>query len=372
VLAQTQSIQAIEPLEMLYNGTIFHAEPIAQRVLRLERLLHLPDMPNASMDYRLARLQQAYQAGAADPEAQGKAIDAYNLGVEQGANGDLNGAIASYRQAIEYQPSMIQAYNNLAAIYEQIARYDEALETYQHALDVAPQIPMLYRNIGVVYQKKGKVCEALTAFEHYMSLTTEPDPTIASIVQEFRSRLKNRSNTQDYVAEATTGSNGLRLLWPESLRPIPVYVELQTPDQATFLPLVRDGWEAWTKATDGRLVFREVSRPEQAKIRIYLLRKPIVNPYSNVGHAQYHVDDALDDLRSLTVKITVDTGLPDDAIPMDYKREQVRRLVVHEMGHAIGLWGHSNDPADVMHTHPIVSDLSPRDIRTVKMLYSVH
>ena len=45
---------------------------------------------------------------------------------------------------------------------------------------------------------------------------------------------------------------------------------------------------------------------------------------------------------------------------------------LHELGHAFGLWGHSDDPADAMAAVPgavPVRVLSPRDRATLEWLY---
>lgn len=45
--------------------------------------------------------------------------------------------------------------------------------------------------------------------------------------------------------------------------------------------------------------------------------------------------------------------------------------ISHEMGHALGIWGHSDNPSDIMyyaHTRDI-PNISPRDINTLKKVY---
>ena len=53
--------------------------------------------------------------------------------------------------------------------------------------------------------------------------------------------------------------------------------------------------------------------------------------------------------------------------------EAIQATALHELGHAFGLWGHSDDPADAMAVSPgsrPILKLSPRDRATVRWLYA--
>jgi hypothetical protein len=43
----------------------------------------------------------------------------------------------------------------------------------------------------------------------------------------------------------------------------------------------------------------------------------------------------------------------------------------HELGHAIGIFAHSPDAADIMYSDPVVSELSPRDRATAERAYHI-
>lgn len=53
----------------------------------------------------------------------------------------------------------------------------------------------------------------------------------------------------------------------------------------------------------------------------------------------------------------------------EWQAGQFKLLVLHEIGHALGIFGHSNNPNDIMYTLKGAPSLSPRDINTVNILY---
>ena len=291
--------------------------------------------------------------------------------------GQQERAIEAYKKAIALNPTLIPAYNNLGTLLEQLERYEKAIQVYKQALDVTPTSALLHRNIGVVYQKMQNMPAALEAYRDYMRLTKNPDPDIKTMIEHYDQQHQAASSSPDYLHLATQGSRGRRLIWPSDQMPIPVQIDID-PDQTPFLKSVEEALKAWRFATDDRITFKHVGKlHHNIGILIRFKDGPLTHPSQEVGHAKYSlvtptngggISSALGKSR-LHVDVTLNTGEREAPIPLDYRVAHVKRLAMHELGHGLGLWGHSSDPADIMFSRPMSSHLSARDIRTIRSLY---
>jgi tetratricopeptide (TPR) repeat protein len=102
----------------------------------------------------------------------------YNLGIALSDQGDPEGAIAHYRQAIELRPSYAEAHYNLGRLLVQKGQVDEALTHYQEALEINPADAEAHNNLGATLFASGRVDEAIA---HYRkALAIQPDYADAS------------------------------------------------------------------------------------------------------------------------------------------------------------------------------------------------
>jgi tetratricopeptide (TPR) repeat protein len=102
----------------------------------------------------------------------------YNLGIALNDQGDADGAIAHYRQAIELRPSYAEAHYNLGRLLVQKGQLDEAIGHYEKALDINPTDAEAHNNLGATLFANGRVDEAIAQYRK--ALAIQPDYADAS------------------------------------------------------------------------------------------------------------------------------------------------------------------------------------------------
>ncbi len=115
----------------------------------------------------MAALLAASQAWAAEA---GTAQDYLVKGNEQFKAGNLDPAIADYTKALELDPKLAWAYNNLGAIFVQKDDFDHAIPAYDKALEIDPKQPQFYNNRGGAYLQIGHNDEAIADFNRALEL----------------------------------------------------------------------------------------------------------------------------------------------------------------------------------------------------------
>lgn len=81
-------------------------------------------------------------------------------------------AEAAYRRAVQYDPSLSNAFTNLGNLLFKRGRLAEAEECYARALRVDPEQPEAFYNLGFLLYDRGEVQRAIDNFER--ALATDP------------------------------------------------------------------------------------------------------------------------------------------------------------------------------------------------------
>jgi tetratricopeptide (TPR) repeat protein len=94
----------------------------------------------------------------------------YNLGIALNEQGDTDGAIAHYRQALELWPGYAEAHYNLGRLLVQKDQLDEAITHYEKALEINPADAEAHNNLGAALFASGRVEEAIAHYRKALAV----------------------------------------------------------------------------------------------------------------------------------------------------------------------------------------------------------
>lgn len=172
----------------------------------------------------------------------------------------------------------------------------------------------------------------------------------------------------DYFDRIQTTSLGY-LIWTKF--PIAVYLEKSANNSEKWLQIVRQGMQEWSVY----LPLQEIDEKEKADIIIDRSPPPLdakINPETGLfdipparsAQTRYKFYLSQDNPPILNYRMTIklSPGQNDRAI---------LSAIRHEMGHALGIWGHSLFPTDALYFSQVRDSpsISPRDINTLKKIY---
>lgn len=169
--------------------------------------------------------------------------------------------------------------------------------------------------------------------------------------------------------------------------PIPVYIYPSPEPQYTQYCIA--GFENWESRSDGLVRFVQVNDPDRARIKV-IWNHLGTGPDGNQGMLGAHTVMKWNERDSSKLKLMalVPMSLPGtskyvvppqiievnlDVIASRAPEKRpllLRNIVTHELGHALGLIGHSPHNADMMFADTDeYSRISQRDLNTLKRLY---
>jgi predicted Zn-dependent protease len=192
---------------------------------------------------------------------------------------------------------------------------------------------------------------------------------LASVGCASGDRRPDGPNYVKYVSFEMPGNEDVLLRWSKRHMPLAVYLARPDPnhfeDPDALFDVVRDGIVDWENAAGpGIPSFEFVDDQGDADIPIQW-ETDLAGAWF-IGHCVYDIDVMT---RRFGVAHIVVTGKVREGVDAD--PDQVYATMLHEVGHALGLGGHSPDPADVMYRHgtSLQSELTERDRETLRLLY---
>ncbi len=131
--------------------------------------------------------------------------------------------------------------------------------------------------------------------------------------------------------------------------------------------LMKQAFARWSQATDDKIVFRYVSSPDDAQITVEFVKD--ASKTSKMERAAGVTYPRTIGNRLVSAKIQIADNAPNGAA---FRKDAVYRIMVHEIGHAIGIFQHSSDPMSIMYyaKGSRYQDIKPEDLKVLAKIYS--
>ncbi len=299
----------------------------------------------------LSTILLAFPAVAADREA---AKASYQQGNDLFDNFRFAEAAAAYGRAIEQDPKFLEAYFNHALAYEMVDRGKAVLEWHRFA-DLAANVPEFADQLG----------QADARIQALGMLPVYPEGLQVSHYV---------SSASDYYAEIAVDSE------LNTWNSFPIKVMIGSVPNADWAQGAREAFKIWK----GMFPLELSADSDEADI--------LFDWESGTGE-NGHAGEEQDWVKFRRVG-DAPTGRKVAYISVDLSRQwskdEMRAIVLHEMGHALGIKGHSDSKSDIMYWQmqdksrqvyiprvmfpiawkSLVSKPSQRDLNTLIRLYN--
>lgn len=276
--------------------------------------------------------------------------DAYSDGVSLYKAKNYTGAAQKLQTALKANPTADGVFY-LGMTYTHMNQFDAARDAFDHVLQMVPPNSDLAANA-----------------RNNINYVTKQQITLASSSSKATQVLNaslSRSSKDNYLTYIVF--HGKVIHFSTNRMPLKIFISdgRGVPGWSSEMKqAVTYAMRTWQAATHSRVYFSQVYNENNADIVVHW-RKNFsdgilgVSPLQTVGDSIVQSD------------VNLATFYPDSNASIPF--EDLKGIAVHELGHAIGLRGHSPNPDDIMYFSKTrqQSTLSQRDINTIGMLYKL-
>lgn len=192
-------------------------------------------------------------------------------------------------------------------------------------------------------------------------------------INKFRINIK-RAYGKNYISDAIPGGDVVR--WNLSDLPITYFLQDDGATPSNYINIVENSFQQWQRASNNLITFSRTNNKDKANIIISFIDRPQSDYKTNLSQ-EYNVGLAspvIENNKLCQMKIEL---LKKNNLGGYFTPRAFSTVVLHEIGHSLGIWGHSINRNNIMFysadrdmgTYQVF--ISQEDINTLKLLYSL-
>jgi len=275
--------------------------------------------------------------------------------------------------------SALYNYNKAKALFD-AKQYEQSLPYFERSL-FADNKGILARFYYVLALSKSNPSYSVQKKLYEMSespIIDEASKYAKSQVVSLKYKLLEGIDN-NYIYNASLGNDILR--WDIRSFPLKIYIEKVSDIPNYYYSEIDKALNEWVKYTNF-VKFSKVETPDNANIVIKF--KNIPNDLCNAGVCKYVTAYTEPDVnKDKVLKQMVLTIYKTNPLKKHFSKDEIFNTALHEIGHTLGIMGHSDNPNDIMYAIkdnlvPIEQynfignhTLSKSDIRTLVLLYRI-
>ena len=285
-------------------------------------------------------------------------------------------------QAVALAPKSAGIHCNLGLAYQNSGNMPKALDEFKTALELNPHMPEATLNLAGCYQSIGANADAIRWYTTYLSEKNIEEAQRKQIndiivaLQSANQKPFSDPKSEDYLANITAEGT---YRWAKEKLPIRVFIQNAEivngksvgGFKQSFRTALLSAFDDWCHASGDRIKYQIVPDKEHADIYCTFTSDPLEvtenGTLSERGSAKIIVKGS--QIERATLKILTRPILEEGVLSDD----ETKKACLHEVGHVLGLQGHSTNNHDVMFftvdTATVWPVLSRRDKATIVRLY---
>ncbi|AGY56424.1 PDZ domain-containing protein [Gloeobacter kilaueensis] len=332
--------------------------------VRLEQNARLPVVPSATPVASLPLPPPPVVPTTTNPAL---AVRLFNQGVAAAGEKQWQRAADLWAASLTAQPSR-QGREALGLAYGQLGREqlaidqpDQAITWLERSMQLRSQLADTPALLACAYAQFTETAHPTAEqLSYYRNAAARYGLAVKDWVGErglLYSEQPAAAVTDDYLSAVLEKNRVMRL----SRMPIGVYIA--AAPEVALADAAWQGAQRWQRASDGLVEFVRVENPDQADIEVTF---NAVKKAEDAGRAE--MQTLGDRMPALLIRLNLEPMLD---LRLPERTRFVEAVAVHEFGHVLGLWGHSDNSEDIM--FPEVSGAtvpSGRDVRTLQRLFS--